>query len=114
MRNRIYISGKITDTTDYMERFRKAEEYLASRGFSPVNPARVNAMMPEDTTYEEYMIVSFAMIETCNSIYMLDGWENSNGARLEHEKAKEKGIEIIYQIPSWKVRMYNTFMSRQV
>ena len=33
-----------------------AEEQLKSQGFSVINPARVNAALPEDTTtYEEYM-----------------------------------------------------------
>ena len=112
MRNRIYISGKITGTTDYMERFNNAEQYLKNRGFSPVNHAKVNSMMPTDTTYEEYMLMSFAMLETCNSIYMLDGWENSKGARMEHERSIEKGIRIYYQPPAWKTKMYNLFITR--
>ena len=32
----------------------------------------VNAMLPEDTTYDEYMAMSFAMLDMCDSIYMLD------------------------------------------
>ena len=69
MSKRVYISGAITGTTDYMERFEKAENYLKSKGFSVINPAKVNAQMPEDTTYEEYMQMSFTMLDMCEYIY---------------------------------------------
>ena len=49
---KIYISGAITGTDDYMERFEKAEKELAEKGYSVVNPAKVNAQLPEDTSYE--------------------------------------------------------------
>lgn len=95
---RIYISGAITGTTDYMERFAEAEKELTEQGYSVVNPAKVNSMLPADTTtYEDYMIMSFAMLSTCESIYMLNGWEKSKGANMEREKAIENGIKIIYQ-----------------
>ena len=50
---KIYISGAITGIDDYMERFAKAEKKLTEQGYSVVNPAKVNAQLPEDTTYEE-------------------------------------------------------------
>jgi hypothetical protein len=31
-----------------------------------------------------------------SSFYFMPGWESSNGANWEHERAKELGIEIIY------------------
>ena len=52
---RIYISGQITGTNDYMERFSEVEEKLKEEGHSVMNPAAVNSMLPHDTTYEEYM-----------------------------------------------------------
>ena len=39
----IYISGPITGTSDYMERFEKAEKELIENGYSVINPAEVNA-----------------------------------------------------------------------
>lgn len=92
-----YISGAITGTEDYMERFAKAENELAKRGYSVINPAKVNAQLPEDTTYGEYMKMSLTMLDICDCIYMLDGWVNSNGACLEQQFAKTLGKGIIYQ-----------------
>ena len=92
----VYISGQISETDDYMERFEEAEKELKSRGFSVINPAKVNSMMPKETTYDQYMQLSFAMLDCADRIYMMDGWEKSRGARMEHDRAKEKGMEIRY------------------
>lgn len=92
---KIYISGAITGTTDYMERFSKAEAELRTLGYSVVNPAKVNAQLPESTTYDEYMAMSFTMLDMCEAIYMLSGWEKSKGACMEFIRAYKKRIEII-------------------
>ena len=84
---RVYISGKITGTTDYMQRFSAAERKLKAKGHSVVNPAKVNGMMPDDMTWEEYMKMSLCMLQLCSAIYMLPGWEDSPGAILEHHEA---------------------------
>ena len=93
---RVYISGAITGTDDYMERFAKAEKELTEQGYSVVNPAKVNAQLPEDTSYEEYMKMSFCMLDMCDGIYMLKGWKKSWGANREYgyAMAKEKTIFI--------------------
>lgn len=97
MSNRIYISGSITGTDDYMERFAKAEKYLIKQGYSVVNPAKVNAQLPEDTTYEEYMKMCFCMIDMCDAIYMLNGWNKSCGANRELGYAMAKDKTIIFE-----------------
>ena len=66
---RVYLSGAITGTDDYMERFAKAERELTEQGYSVVNPAKVNAQLPEDTTYEEYMKMSFCLLSLCDVAY---------------------------------------------
>lgn len=111
-KKKVYISGPITGTKDYMSRFSTAHLSLARQGYSVVNPAMVNAMLPEDTTYDEYMDMSFVMLDMCNSVYMLDGWENSKGACMEFERAVNNGLEIIYQtMTEWQQRIYNTFVA---
>lgn len=93
---KIYISGAITGTNDYIERFARAEKELTENGYSVINPAKVNAQLPEDTTYEEYMKMSILMLDMCDSVYMLKGWEKSCGANREYgyAMAKEKTIFI--------------------
>lgn len=92
---RIYISGQITGTTDYMERFAEAEERLAAEGYSVINPAKVNYFLPEGTTWEEYMKMSFCMMELCDSIYLMTGWGKSKGAKREYHYALSRGMEIL-------------------
>lgn len=97
MNKRVYISGAITGTTDYLQRFAKAEEELTQQGYSVINPAKVNAQMPDDTTYEEYMQMSFTMLDMCDYIYMLKGWNTSRGANRELDYALGKDKVIMYE-----------------
>ena len=94
---RVYISGAITGTDDYMERFKKAEKELTDKGYSVVNPAKVNAQLPGDTTYEEYMKMCFCMLDICEEIFMLRGWKKSCGANREYEYAMAKDMIIMYE-----------------
>ena len=80
---RIYISGAITGKWDYLEQFEKAEMILKEQGYSVINPAKINSLLPENTTHEQYMTVSLALLSTCEAIYMLNGWKNSEGATTE-------------------------------
>lgn len=94
---KIYISGAITGTDDYTERFARAEKQLTEQGYSVVNPAKVNAQLPEDISYEEYMKMSFCMLTMCDSIYMLKGWGKSCGANREYGYAMAKDMIIMYE-----------------
>lgn len=95
---RIYISGAITNDTDYKAHFFRANNDLLSDGYqSIINPALVNSMLPKDFTHEEYMKVCIAMLECCDAIYMLDGWKNSKGANIEYQYAKDNGLDIYYE-----------------
>ncbi len=94
---KIYISGKITGTTDYMERFQITEEKLAAEGHIVFNPASVNSMMPAETSYEEYMKISFCLLDMAELIYMMSGWESSPGAQRELHYASAKGITVYFE-----------------
>ena len=94
---RVYISGAITGTKDYMERFSKAEEMIRNSGYVPVNPAKVNAQMPDGTKYGTYMEMSHVMLKSCDVVYMLNGWERSNGARSEFALAIVHKKTIVFE-----------------
>lgn len=112
MSKRIYISGAVTGATGYEKRFAEAERRLREIGYSVVNPVRVNAEMPKDMSWDEYMDMSMCMLGLCDSIYMLKGWKGSIGAVQELERAKELGLDIYFQEAEWKDRMLSVFMTR--
>lgn len=94
---KVYISGKISGTTDYLERFEKAEMELKSMGWDVINPAKINSFLPTDTTWEEYMEIDYKLMDICNTIYMLKDWESSKGANAELEYANKRKMNIIYE-----------------
>lgn len=94
---KIYISGAITGVSDYMEHFQAAENKLNAVGAMVFNPAAIGANMPEGTSYEEYMKIAFCLLDMCNTIYMLKGWEQSRGANREYGYALGKDMMIMYE-----------------
>ena len=95
--SRIYIRGAITGTSDFRERFLKAEKELIECGWETVNPARLNDIMPKDATHDEYMKLSFDLLGLCDEIYMLKGWEGSKGANREYGFAVARGMNILME-----------------
>ena len=49
-------------------------------------------MLPEETAYEEYMKVSLVLLDMCDAIYLLEGWQDSRGANREYGYAFGQGL----------------------
>ena len=102
MQKTIYISGKITGTEDYEKRFAKAEAELEAKGFIVLNPVRTGKWLerylaPEVPTWIQYMKQDIKAMMSADCIYMLKGYRESKGARLELFLAKVLKYEIIYE-----------------
>jgi hypothetical protein len=91
---KMYISGRITGQPDFIERFAKAEKHLKARGFEVMNPAT----LPHDhgRSWGEYMADCLKELLSCDGVYMLKGWKNSRGARIEKQLAQDLGFKLIY------------------
>lgn len=89
----IFISGGITNIPDYQQHFDKMEYYLKSKGHIPLNPAH----FPKGLTNQDYMNFGFQMINSSDAIVMLDGWENSEGAKVENAYAFYLGLPIFVE-----------------
>lgn len=95
---KIYISGKIsgTDLTETRKRFAAVAKAMKRLGYEPVNPLE-NGLSEQDT-WEVHIIKDIATLLQCKAIYMLQGWKDSKGARIEHYIAIEIGLPIMYEI----------------
>lgn len=75
----VYISGPITGVKNYWEAFERAEDDLQGLGYIPLSPSR----LPKGMTNEQYMRISFAMIDSADAVLFLPDWEKSCGSLLE-------------------------------
>ena len=92
---KIYISGKITNNANYKADFEAVGLALKIAGFQPVNLAEEH--LPDGATWADYMRHGIKLLCDCDAIYMLRGWRESAGAKIEHKLARDLGIEIIYE-----------------
>lgn len=90
----IYIAGPMTGFKSANRPvFAEAAETLRSMGYVVLNPAVLPTGMPR----ERYMPICLAMLEQADAVYMLHGWEDSNGPGIEYLLAEYQGKEILYE-----------------
>lgn len=90
---KVYISGKISGLSEkvYKNNFNSAELYLTGLGYDAVNP--VSYGLIPNGTWEDYMRRDIKLLCECDYIYLLEGWEDSDGASLEKLIADNLGIK---------------------
>ena len=93
---RVYLSGRIRNTTDYMERFQRAEMKMKALGHEVFNPTLLSTVYPF-LTDDEYLKLDLAILENMDTIYVMPGLEKSEGMQAELRKAKQLGLKIIYE-----------------
>ena len=96
MSKRVYISGPITGVQNYCDPFVNAENFLLEKGCKVINPCLMDFVMP-NADYEDYMKADLLLLDMCDAIYMLKGWEKSRGANREYGYALAKGMEIMFE-----------------
>ena len=91
---RVYISGPMTGLPEYnFPAFFAMARKLKERGFSVLNPAA----WPARATYEEYLQHDIKMlIRYADAVVFLDGWEKSNGARVEMAVARALKLPVLF------------------
>lgn len=91
---RVYISGKISGLPYEAVRtkFHSAEQRIKDCGFTPINPLRNG--LPVDATWEEHMSADLIALLSCDAIFLLPDWLESQGATLELRIAERVGMLI--------------------
>ena len=104
---RIYIAGPITGHESTTKgRFDAAAREIRKRGRNPVNPYYIGWTF-EGGTHTEYMSVCIPLLELADAILMLEGWEESRGARAEYHHARAYHMPVYLSsadIPNMKQR----------
>lgn len=90
----VYISGPMAGIEGYEKNFKAAEEKMKEAGHEVVNPAEIDG---EGMTREEILKLDLWMLEGCDAIYMLKGWQKSCGANREYGFALGRGMEIFHE-----------------
>ena len=97
----IYISGPMTGLPEFnFPEFERVAQMLRAKGLKVVSPHEVahdDGGTAGSLSKEEYLRGDLiAMLQECNSIVLLKGWENSWGANLEVHVAKQLAFHIFF------------------
>lgn len=99
----VYIAGPITGIPEKnLPAFEKAEQDLVDAGYAVLNPRTLEATAPPDATYQWFLRKALGMLLMADVVALLDGWEESNGARLEQYVALTCGMPCL-PIRAWLV-----------
>lgn len=94
---RIYLCGPVSGTEGSRERFRRAELAMSREGFEVVNPVKIVGKLPEGVSYREIMELCIHLLDMCEMIFLMEGWEYSNGCNAEVAHALAKKITVTYE-----------------
>lgn len=104
---KVFISGPMSGYPDNNKAaFMEAEKMLKAAGFSVMNPAWFEC--DDNFDAEDFLAIDMSMLSRCDSIYQLDGWKDSPGAKAEFQSALwAKKAVINHEWLKWYVEAQN-------
>lgn len=99
-RNVLYIAGPMTGYADFnLPAFAYATARLTAAGYHAVNPGRHG--VDPTMTWADYARRGLSeLVNLCDGVALLDGWETSRGATLEFTVARALGMRI-HPVHAW-------------
>lgn len=103
---KVYVSGKMRGVYNYNRgQFYRWARKLKELGFDAVNPMDIGDSIatPEEIDaspelLKRVLAADIAALMKCDAIFMLRGWETSEGARRELKVALDMNIPIMQEI----------------
>lgn len=94
---KVYIAGKVTglQKDEIFKKFYESGKQLKKDGHTVMSPAVL--VLNEGFEHEDYMHICYAMIDVCDAVFMQKDWQDSKGARMELQYAKDWKKLIIYE-----------------
>lgn len=98
MKMATYIAGPMTGYPEYNHpAFHAKAAELRASGEEVINPAEIDAEIGLDQPWDTYLRRDLILLaEHCDKIVLLEGWEKSKGASLEHHVGEKLGMTITY------------------
>ena len=102
----VYVAGPMRgyENNNHDEFDRVSKELVKTKMFEVVNPAKLDRDAGVDSSNDmtklelrEALQRDFNAIFDCDAMYMMKGWEKSEGARAEHALATALGMRLMYQ-----------------
>ena len=92
----IYIAGPMTGLDQFNKPAFDAAANKLAGDYAVINPA-TNYGGYQGMSHAQYMRYSIHQLLIVDSIYMLKGWMQSSGARVEYEVALSLGLEVHFE-----------------
>ena len=100
LHQKIYVSGPISNSPNHINEFNSAVRFLQNDGHTVLNPLDIKVpsiILSDRAEWVYYMKEAIKMLMDAECIYMLEGWEGSEVARVEHNLATELDIPVHYE-----------------
>lgn len=100
MTRTLYLAGPITGNLDFRNDFAAAKLEVAQLGYVPISPLEVcmdAGLVEGQHSWKEFMQHDIRALIVCDGVYMLRGWEDSRGARIEQFLANALDLLVLYQ-----------------
>lgn len=98
---KIMISQPMSDLTEkqILQVRDKAKEKVVEMGYFPIDTwFGFNPQVNFECNVPLYLLGrSIQFMAECDAVYFCKGWEEKRGCRIEHEVAKEYGLELLYE-----------------
>jgi len=106
-----YISGPISGLQNgNFDKFDLAQKELEKQGYIVVNPHEINkelyqkwasklddiSQSTQDEIWRDFMKSDIRHLTLCSCVFVLDGWEDSRGSRIEIFLAQKLGMKVYY------------------